>query len=342
MEYNKISVHFIFTIIRSTEHDTKINKKNRFYAFDDSMYKVLYKPWKAYLESKGVTILLNANIEKIHYIPKFATISTLVVNHNNTEKIYSAGIFVNSMGGDSMAKLHPVEEVKEKLTKLYENGRQIQTQVLYYLPYKLQLDPYYTVLTIPDSPWFLMVKIDEAGSNSNYEMLLSCGIGIWNAPGLNGKNAINCNREELAQECWDQICKSQHNLKLSHSEVPKWDIWESFQFNNETNMLDTFEPKFSNNINTYALRTNYLDDKITNLYHGNALSKTRMNIYNMESAAEAGVECARLIIARGRNVDKITNEAAKNNKHDEKIKPLLKIIRYIDQLMFKINPFKSI
>jgi hypothetical protein len=34
-----------------------------------------------------------------------------------------------------------------------------------------------------------------------------CGIGIWDVEGYNGKKAINCDRKELALECWNQIIK---------------------------------------------------------------------------------------------------------------------------------------
>lgn len=347
MEYNKISVHFMFTIMRSSGKDTKLDKTNVFYSFDDSMYKVLYKPWKVYLESRGVKIILKTDIEKIHYIENFNTISTITVRnakcgpkcsqkcnikHVKKPSNYSADIFINSMGGDSMAKLHPVESSRNKFEELYNAGRQIQTQVLYYLPYKLQpLGTTPTVLIIPNSVWFLMVKIEgDIWELSHYD-LLSCGIGIWDTPGLNGKKAIECTREELAVECWNQINKYCHNLKLS-STLPRWDIWDSFKFNNTTKELDTFEPKFSNNVNTLSVRPDYQDSSIVNLYHGNAIAKTTMNIYNMESAAEAGISVARIILEKKRNI-----EPPNFVKQNEKF--WIRCIRYLDRVNYKVCKF---
>jgi hypothetical protein len=206
------------------------------------------------------------------------------------------------------------------------NSRQVQTQVLYYLNYRLQpIGSQPTILILPDTPWFLMVRIEGDLWETKCDYL-STGIGIWDVWGYNGKKASECNRKEIAMECWDQIKKSKHNLKIPQF-MPKWDIWHSFNYNTYTQKMDTWEPKFSNNVNTLKYRPNFKDDKIKNLYHANAYTKTDMNIYNMESGVEAGVKTAYLI--QGKPLEK------------KSVNLIFRIIRWFDKLVYIFKCHKN-
>ena len=81
---------------------------------------------------------------------------------------------------------------------------------------------------------FLMARHEGTFWKLDNEDYLSVGIGIWNQPGFNGKCAIECSREELALECWNQLQRCDNNL---FSTMPNWNIWHSFQVNNETQLL---------------------------------------------------------------------------------------------------------
>jgi uncharacterized protein with NAD-binding domain and iron-sulfur cluster len=74
--------------------------------------------------------------------------------------------------------------------------------------------------------------------------------------------------------------------------VVESDVWDSFQFNEDTEKIETFEPKFSNNVGVLALRPKTKDESITNLLHATAYTRTNANIFNMESACEAGCRAA--------------------------------------------------
>ena len=295
MDYSKLSVHFIFVLMRTPSPKTKLDRTHIFYSFDGSMFDVLFVPWKNFLQSKNVKFLMNTQVKKISayedVITHIEVCEYSSCDKNKISKI-EADVFVNAMDAKNLANLFHCE----KYNTLYNNSRQIQTQVLYYLPYRLQsINDQPTVIILPDTPWFLMVRIEGDLWQLEDKDYLSCGIGIWDTKGINGKNALNCTPEELAIECWDQINNSQHNLKLPIS-VPEWNVWDSFKFNKETGELDTYEPKFSNNINTYAHRPENKDDNYLNLYHATAYVKTRTHIYNMESAAEAGTITADRIL----------------------------------------------
>ncbi len=306
MDYNNLSTHFIFHMMRgSTLFDfftssnqgnsrSLLNVEHVFYSLDGPMNEVLFDNWQRFLENKGVHFHLNhtvSNIEIHNDCIQSITIECEEFKHN-----IKGDVIVNALCADQLATLIPTPAN----VTLNMNSRQIQTQVLYYLPYRLQpvgTNP--TVLIMPDTPWFLMTRIegDLWEIDDDY---LSTGIGIWDRPGLSGKTASECTREELAEECWSQICASQHNLKLPVN-IPRWNIWHSFQFNIDEKKMDTYEPKFSNNINTYTLRPDIKDKNITNMYNATAYTKTKMNIFNMESGVEAGINAARCIISGNNN-----------------------------------------
>jgi NAD(P)-binding Rossmann-like domain len=295
MEYDRISAAFIFMLLRTHKKSKLIDNKYVFYSFDGPMSEVLFDPWQDYLEKQGVKFYLETEVTEIR-------------QHNNTiiEVILNDGVvltgdvYINSMDCGSLAQLIPTI----KNLALPTAGEQLQAQVLFYLDEPLSCASG-TIVIFPDSPWFLMTRVESSLWEIDHE-LLSTGIGIWNRVGNNGKLALECTREELAQECWTQMVNSQTNLQLPAT-MPEWDIWYTFQYNEAKGELMSRDLKFSNNINTLALRPNYKDSDISNLYHANAYTRTEMNVYNMGAAAESGVKVGKLIMK-----EKISNESETN------------------------------
>lgn len=341
MDYSKLSTHFMFDLLRKEPVITKLPNEHTFYSLDGSMYTTLFKPWRKHLEKNGVKFMMETEVVKINYTDELTELDNMesledlpehrgryitsidVIQNKETTNL-KGDYFINAMDAKNLASLYPAES---KFPELYTNSRQIQCQVLFYLPYKLQpIGTQPTILISPDSPWFLMTRIESDLWELNDTELLSCGIGIWDTEGYNGKKAINCNRAELAMECWTQIVKSQHNLKLS-DELPKWDIWESYIYNDKTGEMDTFEPKFSNNINTLSYRPSFADSVFSNMFHATSYARTSTNIYNMDSACESGVESARLLVSKVTDT-KFSSSVPKPNA-------FLRFVRFVDSMLFK-------
>lgn len=187
-------------------------------------------------------------------------------------------------------------------------GRQIQCHVLYRIPAKLQLQGP-CIIVLPDTEWCIMVRVESSIWRGEWELtdkdLLCTGVGIWHRIGTNGKTAEECTREEIAEEVWKQIHKNDGlvgSVALSNgqslsslSEIPEWDIWKSYVYNNVGKGIDTYEPKFSNSVDTLERRPEVRDNTYSILYHATAYARTEMNVFCMESAAEAGVKAARFI-----------------------------------------------
>ncbi len=299
MDYKKISVAFVMQLIRHNALSPLVDSSHVFYSFDGPMNGVFLNVWKNYLERRGVVFHMSSRVVSLnrsacgYSIKSMRLMSNDAITEPVSEKELCADIFINAMGCESLAKLYPVE-ASEKFRKLSALGHQIQTQVLFYFPKPLLPHEQPTVLIMPDTPWFLMARIENTLWKSPFE-LLSVGIGIWDVKGeLCGKVALECTRDELAQECWHQLQKSQHGLSIGAA-MPRWDIWHSFYYDAGKREITTYEPKFSNNAGTLALRPTVKDNILNNLYHATAYTRTNMNVYNMESAAEAGIKAARSI-----------------------------------------------
>ncbi len=315
MDYSSISKHFIMNLVRESHVSNLIESdKYNFYSFNGPMNDVLFDNWRRHLEERGVSIHLNTVVSKLVTASDF-TIKAVKVDclSSNISTIVDGDLFISAFDVKSLANLYPTMVPLDSATREYRNAivrlfrakcnfaslerrtRQLQTQVLYYIPYKLQpLSSEPTIVVIPDSPWFLMARIEGDLWDTTTCDYLSVGIGIWDVAGSHGLTAIKSTREQLAEECWRQITSAQHNLKLS-TDMPEWDIWDSYIYNTDAQEMSTYEPKFSNNINSLKLRPGFVDANLGNLYHAAAYAKTHKNTYNMESAAEAGVSVAQLI-----------------------------------------------
>ena len=318
MEYDEINAHLIMDLLRHNQTSSLMSDKWDFYSFDQSINDVWFNPWKEYLRENGVKFHMHHDIQEIVYNSINNEISYIIIKDtwwNNRKKVV-ADIFVNGLSAESLGYL----TVRDKYKQLAILGHQIQTQILYRLPYRIN-EKFNTVYILPDTPWFLMTRHEGSLWELDDEDILSTGIGIWNKPGLNGKCAINCSPQELAEECWSQMLEFDTPIPMN---LPEWDIWNNFQYSKEEEKLWTWEPKFSNNIGTLDLRPHNQDDIIKNLYHSTAYTRTSMNIFNMESGAEAGIRTAKIISESDVDV----NTSYKPNL-------FFRIMQWFDSILFK-------
>ena len=357
MNPEKVSAYYMLKLIRTIGDSDHVNikEKHHVYVFDGPIDKVLFNPWKISLEKNGVKFLMEHTISNIYYYKNLTTISSIEVLHNNKTETLVANVFINAMDIQNLAHLYPMKteiNSKKSFMKLYENSKFVQTPVVYTLTYNVNPSNVYpVVLVLRDSPWVLMVNVEKHfyAKEKAYAIIMSCTIGNWEIQGLNGKNAINCRRKELAKECWLQIYKYNTKLELK-PEVPKWDIRKSYTFNHDTSKFETSEPKFSNNVGMHDLKPDCVDKNIKNLYHACAYTKTDVNIFNVENAVDAGINSARLILAKYNRMnldpqflleeeEKLQPLSGSSTLTRQKIKvnPFVKSIRYCDTLLLKAS-----
>ena len=73
-------------------------------------------------------------------------------------------------------------------------------------------------------------------------------------------------------------------------------MWPTFK-PNEEGLIDTWEPKFSNNVGTFKLRPN-VKTSIDNLYFATAYTHNSSHIFNMEGACESGLKAVNEILQK--------------------------------------------
>jgi hypothetical protein len=122
--------------------------------------------------------------------------------------------------------------------------------------------------------------------------------------------------------------------KLEDTDVLTANIWNSFNFqeNLGNGEIKTWEPKFSNSVDTLNLRPNVgKDEVIENLYHASGYTRTTSNIFNMESASEGGCRVAKMI---EENLNKNSNKV---NLYYDRDDPSLfcRVIQKIDEILYK-------
>ena len=197
------------------------------------------------------------------------------------------------------------------MAELDARSRVLQMQVAFTFDEKIIYEGQ-TVFVMPDAPWGLLVRAEGShwrdtmslGSGKTREVL-SAAFAVPDAPGiLYGKPAHACTREEIVEEVWAQFKQAHGALRAFRTEDGRTidqlkytsaRIWHSFQFDPVKAQMTTYEPKFSNNVGTLALRPRAEEKTLRNLVHSGAYTRTDANTHHMEAAAEAGVRAANLI-----------------------------------------------
>lgn len=313
MDYNKLSTHLVMDLLKKS-NNSYIKNSADFYAFDGPMSDIWFNQWKTYLEEQGVEFYMGHNIVSINTFGENIKDIDIVkleqdgdFNTKYPKKTIRADYFINSLSVESIAKLTRLRS----FNMLANKGFQIQTQILYHFNYRIK-EPSTTAYYFYTTPWCLMARHEGSFWDLKNEDYLSVGIGKWDTLGINGKTATQCTDKELAEECWAQILDS--NSKFN-GPMPEWNLWSSFHFNEKTGELETYEPKFSNNVGCLAYRPQPYDYVYANLYHANAYTRTRMNIFNMESACEAGVRAVECLDEK----NKLISQDLKFSVHNELI-----------------------
>jgi hypothetical protein len=258
----------------------------------------------------------------------------------NPDRFLFADYVVNALSVEGWLDvlMHVQSRTPRPLVKdtadLIDRSMQIQTQVLYYVDARILTDDKTFILTFPDSPWFLMARQEstiwyksgiktvdtrtwETDIVPEYKDLLAVGIGIVSEPGLNGKTFLECTRSEVIEEVWMQMMQPRTALSdikiedcgnitgrcFTDLNYLRADIWDSFANNGQG--MTTYEPKFSNGVGTLEMRPPIISPYFSNVVNGAGWAKTETNIFNMESACEAGRKAGRSVakMISGKKID---------------------------------------
>ena len=326
MEPNRVNAHTMLHILRKSKVTPSFADKHRqkdgsvplCYSLNGPTNKHWLEPWIQYLTNRGVEISLSTDIKEIRC--EGGEVKEIVISNEGGNQNLQYDFYVNSLDVKSFGNiLCDMNSLKDNMLELSKQSYQIQPQVLFQVCDKIHFgEP--TVVMLFDTPWGIMYRpegplwdIPLGQGAARPGDLLSVGIGVWHRKGLlYNKTAYECTEQEIVQEVWEQMKSSCGHMKHFKTDAGKtmdeikytsYNIWPSFSFSAQRGGLDTWEPKFSNNISTLALRPCTIEPSLTNLVHANAYTKTDNNLYNMDSAAEAGVRAANYILQKRARAD---------------------------------------
>lgn len=293
MDWTKFSAAQMLCLMR---RNTKSAGKFSFKVFLGPTNEIFIDPMVVHLQTLGVEFLRG---KVVRCGPNY-----VVYKYKKQFTTLHADIIINALSVEQYAQVLARSGCEDPdITLLVELGRQIQTQVAFEIANKVKSTEISPIIVLFDSPWYLMIKC-EGKSWGLANELLSCGIGIADRPGLNGKTMLECTTEEVIEECWRQIQYFGGKVELETNDgssktladiaYESANIWHSF-VNNPT--ITTWEPKYSNGVGQIRLQpdiaTRYkIDGRETTIYSATSYTEKRAKIFNMESAVESAKKVA--------------------------------------------------
>lgn len=325
------------------------DKKN---TFSITKYPTTYswfEPWEKYLLNSGVTILKNTEVKHIQV--ENNTIRNCVVydkDSNKTHQIIS-DVFISCLPPESLYKLMNNKmfnktKLYNNIKNVYKNGTQIQLSVYFYLNKEMYLNKKNQFLYLPDTPWLLMVLPtghiwgkQYLRKYCDYRINEVVSIGICN-PYKNGiyiqKPWHKCTKKEIEIETWYQLINDEifrnslcDKKLLNEIKIIDFKMWDSYKFNNKTQEMETYEPKWANNINTKKYRPK-CKTHINNFFLGGGWTDTTTGLHSMESACESGKIASKCVMEYdGKNSYNVYLHTKNNNI-------ITAPIRFIDNLIY--------
>ena len=278
--------------------DPSISTADR--VLDGPTNEVWIEPWLAYLRSRGVEYNFESNVRAIHY--RDGRVCSVTIEKNGRTVEVFADYFVSAMPVERMAELVTpalvlAEPALGKLAELAENVEWMNG-IQFYLKRDVPLAHGHSIYV--DSPWALTsvsqaqfwrkVDLSQYGDGT-IRGILSVDISDWDVPGLNGKPADRCTRDEIAAETWAQLKRS---VNVDGAEVLRDEDLHSWFLDPDIVDLDPDRPGIE--LNREPLLVNYWDTwsirpeavtSIPNFFLASDYVRTHTDLATMEAANEA-------------------------------------------------------
>ncbi len=268
--------------------------------------KVWLEPWRQHLEGLGVIFHLGESVDSFGIAGGQVTSASLTGPGGTHQVTGDAYIFAlpvermgelltNSAGGpDDPQKGDPAlaNILQIAANVRWMNG--IQFFLFQDVPiahgHVLYSDTPWALTSISEAQFWSQEHLPQCGDGTVRGILSAC-ISCWNAPGIVfGKTALDCTREEIAQEVWAQIKKSVNvegqeiltNANV-HSHFLDPDLVQSS--GGKLTLTDA-EPLFVNFINSWALRPEAVT-ATSNMVLASDYVRSFTDVACMEAANEA-------------------------------------------------------
>ena len=269
---------------------------------------VWIQPWLQYLTKLGVTYHFETTVTGIEC--ENGRITGVTAEKDGQPISVSADYYIGALPVERMAPLI-TKEMKDAdpglgLLKPLSHNVQWMNGIQYYLTQDVELTDGHVIFI--DSTWALTAvsqkqfwpDIDfEKWGDGKTRGLLSVDISQWDKPGLNGKTARACTRQEIAEEVWEQL---QRSLNVDGQMVLR-DDYLHFWFLDPDIVKDpthparmsNVEPLLVNRVNTWRLRPD-ASTKIPNFFLASDYVRTNTDLATMEGANEAARRAVNAIL----------------------------------------------
>ena len=255
-------------------------------------------PWHSYLKSRGVQYRFNAEVEEI--LCDGGLVTGVAIRENGVRTVvkgdhYVAAVPLERMTGLLNGNLLAADPALANLRTLAPNVEWMNG-VQYYLRrdvptahgHVIHIDTEWALTSISQLQFWRSVAPEKFG-DSNVRSILSVDVSDWTAPGSDGRSAMQCSREEVMRETWNQLKRSINidQELLRDEDLHSWFLDPDIKNDAaHAGYLRNSEPLLVNLVATWRLRP-HARTGIPNLFLASDYVRTNTDLATMEGANEA-------------------------------------------------------
>lgn len=274
-------------------------------------------PWLKFLRENGVEYHENAQVAGLNC--DGTNITGAIIEQDCVTSIITGDHYLCAMPVERIAPMINADILKGdpslsglcKLAKNVEWMNGIQFYLNVDVPidhgHTIHIDTQWSLTSVSQQQFWPEVDISKFG-DGDVKGIISVDISDWTTPGLNGKAAKECTREEVAEEVWKQLKQSldvNGSQTLNDAQLVRWFLDPDIRAeNNPLGVIDyNREPLLVNLRNTWNLRPE-ASTSIPNLFLASDYVQTNTDLATMEGANEAARRAVNGIIGvSNMNVD---------------------------------------
>jgi uncharacterized protein with NAD-binding domain and iron-sulfur cluster len=298
-----ILCQLLMSMTRRGEHVDRV--------LDGPTSEVWIGPWTDYLRSLDVVLHDSREVAGIdcdgHSITG-VTVQSLPAQTATQPQRVEADYYVAAMPVEQFRLLlsPALRAAEPRLAALSALVVRWMNGIVFYLKRDIPLKKGHTIFI--DSEWALTaisqaqfwpgVDLTQRG-NGNVAGILSVDISEWERPGLTGKVAHACTKEEIHDEVWRQMVAHLGAATLPRADMVDWFLDEDIVFPNPTRATN-LEPLLVNTAGSWANRPK-AETRIPNLFLAADYVRTYTDLATMEAANEAARRAVNGILSATRS-----------------------------------------
>jgi geranylgeranyl pyrophosphate synthase/uncharacterized protein with NAD-binding domain and iron-sulfur cluster len=255
-------------------------------------------PWLTYLVSKGVRWVKKAEIEEILYHD--GKVAGIAFKKDGRRVMERGDYFIAALPIDRIApminkQMLVADPALANLRALapnveWMNGIQfyLRRDVPFARGHVIHIDTEWALTSISQVQFWKSMSPEQFG-DSDVRGVLSVDISDWESPGSNGRPAMQCSREEVAREVWNQLKRSVNCEEelLRDEDLDSWYLDGDIKDDpRRPGFLQNREALLVNLVDTWRLRPDATTD-ISNFFLASDYVRTYTDLATMESANEA-------------------------------------------------------